>query len=114
MSTRSRTLFHTQVSALLNLQRLRAHQLVAEVAGDSRLPLASREGFVRQILGWREYVRGVYWTQMPGYLERNALEATADLPGAAQFLGPRNFLNTGATAAAVSFDSAGVYLETDF
>ena len=42
------------------------------------------------------------------------LEAVSDLPGAAQFLSPRNFLNTGATAAAVSFDSAGVYLETDF
>jgi len=38
------------------------------------------EGFIRQILGWREYVRGVYWTQMPGYLERNALGASADLP----------------------------------
>jgi deoxyribodipyrimidine photolyase-related protein len=41
-----------------------------------RAPLASAEGFIRQILGWREYVRGIYWTQMPGYLERNALDAT--------------------------------------
>jgi deoxyribodipyrimidine photolyase-related protein len=44
-------------------------------------PLASVEGFVRQFLGWREYVRGIYWTQMPGYVERNALGADADLPG---------------------------------
>jgi deoxyribodipyrimidine photolyase-related protein len=43
-------------------------------------PLASVEGFVRQILGWREYVRGIYWTQMPGYRERNELGAAADLP----------------------------------
>ena len=44
-------------------------------------PLASVEGFIRQILGWREFVRGIYWTQMPGYLERNALDAQQDLPG---------------------------------
>ena len=47
---------------------------------DGRAPLASVEGFIRQILGWREYVRGVYWTQMPGYLERNALGANENLP----------------------------------
>ena len=38
------------------------------------------EGFVRQILGWREYVRGIYWTQMPGYATLNALQANEDLP----------------------------------
>jgi deoxyribodipyrimidine photolyase-related protein len=38
------------------------------------------EGFVRQILGWREYVRGIYWQEMPGYLERNALAAEQPLP----------------------------------
>jgi hypothetical protein len=41
-------------------------------------------------------------------------EVTADLPAANQFLSPRLFMNNGATAAAVAFDSAGVYLETDF
>lgn len=41
-------------------------------------------------------------------------EVTADLPAATQFLSPRLFLNTGATAAAVAYDCAGVYLETDF
>ncbi|MDF3067289.1 MAG: deoxyribodipyrimidine photolyase [Polyangiaceae bacterium] len=60
MSTRSRALFHTQVSALLNLQRISAHQLVAEVSADPRIPLASQEGFVRQILGWREYMHHVH------------------------------------------------------
>ena len=57
--------------------------MVAQVQAaylDGRAPLASVEGFIRQILGWREYVRGVYWTQMPGYLERNALGANENLP----------------------------------
>jgi hypothetical protein len=41
-------------------------------------------------------------------------EITADLPAATQFLSPRLFMNTGATAAAVAYDCAGLYLETDF
>ncbi len=44
------------------------------------MPLASAEGFIRQILGWREYVRGIYWTQMPGYLAHNALDTYEPLP----------------------------------
>ena len=45
-----------------------------------KVPLASAEGFIRQIMGWHEYVRGIYWTQMPSYLERNALDAQQPLP----------------------------------
>jgi hypothetical protein len=41
-------------------------------------------------------------------------EITADLPATTQFLSPRLFLNTGATAAAVAYDCAGIYLETDY
>ncbi len=76
-------LYHSHVSAALNLKLLDPREVVAaaEVAyHDGSAPLASVEGFVRQILGWREYVRGVYWTSMPGYLERNALDAQEDLP----------------------------------
>ena len=60
MSMASRTLFHTRISPLLNLMRLDAPRVVNEVARAEELPLASREGFVRQILGWREYMRHVH------------------------------------------------------
>jgi deoxyribodipyrimidine photolyase-related protein len=45
-----------------------------------KVPLADIEGFVRQILGWREFVRGVYWARMPGYAQLNALNAQRPLP----------------------------------
>ncbi|MEJ2896247.1 cryptochrome/photolyase family protein [Bordetella avium] len=76
-------LYHSQLSAALNLKLLSAREVVqaAELAYRAgRVPLQSAEGFIRQILGWREYVRGLYWTQMPGYLERNALGADEALP----------------------------------
>ena len=76
-------LYHAHLSAALNLKLLNPREVVAQVQAaylDGRAPLASVEGFIRQILGWREYVRGVYWTQMPGYLERNALGANENLP----------------------------------
>lgn len=60
MSRHARGLFHTRVSPLLNLHRLRPATLVEDVAGDGSLPLSCREGFVRQILGWREFVRHVH------------------------------------------------------
>lgn len=76
-------LYHAQLSAALNLKLIAPHEAVqaAETAyRQGRVPLASAEGFIRQILGWREYVRGVYWRAMPGYLDQNALAAHADLP----------------------------------
>jgi deoxyribodipyrimidine photolyase-related protein len=81
MSTRSRTLFHTQVSALLNLQRLSARQLVEDVAGDDELPLASREGFVRQLLGWREYMHHVHDATDGFRVVAGAAMPTARAPG---------------------------------
>ncbi len=76
-------LYHAHLAAALNLKLIHPREVVAAAEAAyhaGRAPLASVEGFVRQILGWREYVRGIYWTQMPAYLERNALDARADLP----------------------------------
>jgi deoxyribodipyrimidine photolyase-related protein len=77
-------LWHAHLSAALNLKLLNPREVVAAAEAAwraGRAPLASCEGFVRQILGWREYVRGIYWTQMPGYLDLNALQAHEPLPG---------------------------------
>ena len=76
-------LFHSLLSSSLNLKLLGAKEVVkaAEQAYYVKgIPLSAVEGFIRQILGWREYVRGVYWTYMPEYLEKNALAASAELP----------------------------------
>ncbi|MEM7397081.1 MAG: cryptochrome/photolyase family protein, partial [Verrucomicrobiota bacterium] len=78
-------LYHALISPALNLKLLTPHEVIeaAEQAwrqDSDRYPLSSVEGFIRQILGWREYVRGVYWLTMPGYLDRNALNAQVDLP----------------------------------
>ncbi len=76
-------LYHSRLSTALNLKLLTPLEVcrAAERAWrDGAAPLAAAEGFIRQILGWREYVRGIYWLHMPGYLERNALDAREPLP----------------------------------
>ena len=76
-------LFHSTISAALNCGLLTPGEVceaadAAFKAGDA--PLNAVEGFIRQILGWREYVRGLYWLTMPAYKERNALDAQRPLP----------------------------------
>lgn len=76
-------LHHSRIAAAMNLKLLNPREVVAAAERAYRkghAALASVEGFVRQVLGWREYVRGIYWHSMPDYLERNAMRATAPLP----------------------------------
>ena len=78
-------LFHSVVSPYLNAGLLEPRALceAAERAWrEGRAPLNAVEGFVRQILGWREFVRGVYWRFMPEYAERNFFAADRPLPAA--------------------------------
>jgi deoxyribodipyrimidine photolyase-related protein len=77
------TLFHSVLSASLNLGLLDPLALCrgAEAALEAgHAPLNAVEGFIRQILGWREFVRGIYWLHMPEYAQRNALGAARKLP----------------------------------
>ncbi len=76
-------LYHSCLSAAMNL-KLITPQTVIEASvkayEQGQAPLASVEGFVRQILGWREFLRGIYWRHMPDYLEANSLDAHEPLP----------------------------------
>ena len=76
-------LFHSALSQYLNCGLLRPREVCAAVERswrDGHAPLNGAEGFIRQILGWREYVRGIYWLKMPGYAGLNALGNTRPLP----------------------------------
>ncbi len=76
-------LYHSRLSSAINLKLLDprvAIQKAVDAYQQGHAPLQSVEGFVRQILGWREYIRGVYWRYMPEYLDFNALEADRPLP----------------------------------
>jgi deoxyribodipyrimidine photolyase-related protein len=78
-------LAHSGLSHALNVGLLLPGEVCDAVEAAyraGRVPLASAEGFVRQVLGWREYVWGVYWLRMPGYVEVNHLDARRPLPPA--------------------------------
>ncbi|MDM7927279.1 cryptochrome/photolyase family protein [Blastomonas fulva] len=77
-------LWHSILSPYLNcglLDPLALCQAVEAAYRDGKVPLNATEGFIRQIIGWREYVRGIYWREGPDYAQRNALEAHRPLPG---------------------------------
>ena len=76
-------MYHSHLSFYINCGLLYPRECIvkaekAYLQGDA--PLNAVEGFVRQILGWREYMRGVYWLKMPEYADENHLDATRDLP----------------------------------
>ena len=75
--------YHSHIGFYLNAGLLLPAEVIAaaETAYHSgHAPLNSVEGFIRQILGWREFVRGIYWLKMPGYADLNFFEAERDLP----------------------------------
>ena len=83
MRTGAPTLFHALVSTSINtglLEPLQACRAAEAAYRAGVAPLNAVEGFIRQILGWREFVRGIYWLKMPEYAGLNALGATRRLP----------------------------------
>ena len=78
-----RFLYHSVLSLYINaglLDPLAVCRRVEAAYRAGQAPLNAAEGFIRQIVGWREYVRGLYWLKMPGYLEENFFAADRPLP----------------------------------
>lgn len=76
-------MYHSHLSFYLNcglLLPMECVQAAEQAYHDGHAPLNSVEGFIRQIVGWREYVRGIYWLKMPGYKSENFLGAKRKLP----------------------------------
>ncbi len=104
MLSGERYLYHSRLSAAMNVGLLHPSEVIEKAVrawktgvrggefrvpgsefaldGPDAIPLASLEGFVRQIIGWREYVNGIYWREMPGYREHNYFGFTRPLPRA--------------------------------
>jgi deoxyribodipyrimidine photolyase-related protein len=88
MSTSSRGLFHSRISQVMNLHRLLPKDIVDDVV-HADLPLSSKEGFVRQVLGWREFVKHVH-DATDGFRRGRAALADGAAAGDPSFLGARN------------------------
>ena len=76
-------MYHAHISFYLNcglLLPLECVQAAEKAYHQAKAPLNAVEGFIRQIMGWREYVRGIYWLKMPDYLNENFFEANGKLP----------------------------------
>ena len=77
------TLYHSTLSSSLNLKLLNPRECCEQAIAAYRAgkaPLQSVEAFVRQIIGWREFIRGVYWLEGPAYADRNGLDRHGELP----------------------------------
>jgi len=80
------SLYHSRLSFALNVKLISPAEVIQKAIQywskhQDRISLSQIEGFVRQILGWREFVRGIYWINMPEYGQMNFLEAKRPLPG---------------------------------
>jgi len=76
-------MYHSHISFYINcglLLPLECAQAAERAYHDGKAPLNATEGFIRQIIGWREYVRGIYWLKMPDYSAENYLKAERKLP----------------------------------
>jgi deoxyribodipyrimidine photolyase-related protein len=76
-------MYHSHISFYLNCGLLTPREVIEQAENAYRnghAPLNAVEGFIRQVLGWREYVRGLYWLKMPDYKNQNFLNATRSLP----------------------------------
>lgn len=76
-------MFHSLISTSLNcglLTAVEVCQAAQQAWQDNKAPLNAVEGFIRQIIGWREFIRGIYWLTMPDYAAKNFLNNTRDLP----------------------------------
>lgn len=83
LSTKGWRLFHSLLSFALNTKMLNPREVVERAQQawlDKKITIATAEGFIRQILGWREYIRGVYWGKMPDYGEQNYFAQSTALP----------------------------------
>ena len=85
MHTKYAYLFHSRLSFALNSKMISPREVIWYVEQSLRksrsISVQSAEGFIRQILGWREYMRGVYWAQMPDYAVMNYFKHKRKLPG---------------------------------
>lgn len=85
MHTDEKFLFHSRLSFAMNSKLISPGEIVETVEKyyhDNRdaIDISQVEGFIRQVLGWREFMRGIYWKEMPGYAKSNALENKNPLP----------------------------------
>ena len=83
MTRHQHFMFHSLLSTSLNcglLDPLEVCRAAEKAYYDGTVPLNAAEGFIRQIIGWREYVRGLYWLLMPAYKNQNYLQHSRSLP----------------------------------
>lgn len=85
LHTEEHYLFHSRLSFSLNTKMLSPKEVINSVIDyyydhKDEIDISQVEGFVRQILGWREYMRGIYWKEMPGYKRSNKLRNQNELP----------------------------------